>query len=74
MRWTSALAHGSVARDGPDAASLSHHYLVRLEEETLKHRPLWIRVIVELIGTFILVTVAAGAGVINQFAGGNPVS
>jgi aquaporin Z len=35
---------------------------------------LWIRLIIEFIGTFVLVTVAAGAGVINQYAGGGPIS
>ena len=30
--------------------------------------------IIEFIGTFILVTVAAGAGVINHYAGGGPIS
>jgi aquaporin Z len=50
------------------------HYLVRFEVDTLRSRPLWIRLIIEFLGTFILVTVAAGAGVINHYAGGNPVS
>jgi aquaporin Z len=31
-------------------------------------------VIIEFVGTFILVTVAAGAGVINHYAGGGPIS
>jgi len=62
---------------GPDRdhdAALRHRYLVQFEEDTLKERPLWIRVIVEFIGTFVLVTVAAGAGVINYYAGDTPVS
>ncbi len=49
-------------------------YLIRFEEDTLRHRPLWIRVIIEFVGTFILVTVAAGAGVIDHYAGGGPIS
>ena len=49
-------------------------YLERLEEDTLLRRPLWIRLIIEFLGTFVLETVAAGAGVINHFAGGGPVS
>jgi aquaporin Z len=53
---------------------LGRHYLLRFEQDTLRHRPLWIRVIVEYLGTFVLVTVAAGAGVINHYAGGDPVS
>jgi len=51
-------------------ASLGRRYL----EDTLRSRPLWIRLIIEFLGTFILVTVAAGAGVINHYAGGNPIS
>jgi len=56
------------------AKSLGRRYLLRFEKDTLRSRPLWIRLIIELIGTFILVTVAAGAGVINHYAGGNPIS
>src|SRR5262249_35582143 len=56
--------------DPTHAASLGRRYL----EDTLRSRPLWIRLIIEFLGTFILVTVAAGAGVINHYAGGNPVS
>jgi aquaporin Z len=47
--------------------------LMRFQEETLKHRPLWIRLIIEFLGTFILLTVAAGSGVINHYAGGGPI-
>jgi aquaporin Z len=49
-------------------------YLIKFQEDTLRHRPLWIRLIIEFVGTFILVTVAAGAGVINHYAGGGPIS
>src|SRR5215813_684286 len=56
--------------DPAHAASLGRRYL----EDTLRSRPLWIRLIIEFLGTFILVTVAAGAGVINHYAGGNPIS
>jgi len=35
---------------------------------------LWIRLIIEFLGTFVLVTVAAGAGVINDYVGGGPIS
>ena len=64
---------------GPDAdrehsAALGRRYLVQFEEDTVRERPLWIRVIVEFVGTAVLVTVAAGAGVINQYAGDTPVS
>lgn len=53
---------------------LGDRFMLRFSEETLKHRPLGIRLIVEFIGTFILVTVAAGSGVINHYVGGNPIS
>jgi aquaporin Z len=56
------------------AAAIGTRYLIRFEQDTLRSRPLWIRVIVEFVGTFLLVTVAAGAGVINYYAGGNPIS
>ena len=64
---------GQVDQDAaPDL--IGRRYLIRLEEDTLRHRPLWIRVIIEFIGTFILVTVAAGSGVINHYVGGGPIS
>ena len=65
---------GTGDRDRDHDAALRHRYLVQFEEDTLRERPLWIRVIVEFIGTFVLVTVAAGAGVINHYAGNTPVS
>ncbi len=49
-------------------------YLIKFSQDTLRHRPLWIRLIVEFVGTFILVTVAAGSGVINHYVGGSPIS
>jgi aquaporin Z len=60
--------------DTEHAASVGRNYLVRFEEDTLRPRPLWIRLIIEFLGTFVLVTVAAGAGVINHYAGGGPIS
>jgi aquaporin Z len=61
--------------DGRDhAEELRHRYLVQFEEDTLRERPLWIRVIIEFVGTFVLVTVAAGSGVINHYAGDTPVT
>src|SRR5215475_9723470 len=48
--------------------------LVEFEQDTLHERPLWIRVIIEFTGTFVLVTVAAGSGVINHYVGDTPVS
>ena len=60
--------------DDEHAASLRRRYLIRFEEDTLRQRPLWIRLIIEFLGTFILVTVAAGSGVINHYTGGGPIS
>jgi aquaporin Z len=48
--------------DDAHAASLGRRYLIRFEEDTLRERPLWIRLIIEFVGTFVLVTVAAGSG------------
>jgi aquaporin Z len=59
---------------GENASAASWRYLIRFEEDTLRHRPLWVRVIVEFLGTAMLVVVAAGSGVINAYAGGDPVS
>ncbi|HUE06896.1 MAG TPA: aquaporin [Acidimicrobiales bacterium] len=53
---------------------LGDRFMIRFSEETLKHRPLGIRVIIEFVGTFILVTVAAGSGVINHYVGNAPIS
>jgi aquaporin Z len=60
--------------DERHAAALRRRYLIRFEENTLKSRPLWIRLIIEFVGTFLLVTVVAGAGVINRYAGGHSVT
>ena len=56
------------------AGAIGARYLIRFEEDTLRHRPLWLRVIVEFLGTFILVSVAAGSGVINHYVGNDPIS
>jgi aquaporin Z len=60
--------------DAEHSASLGRRYLIKFEEDTLRPRPLWIRLIIEFLGTFILVTVAAGSGVINHYVGGGPIS
>jgi aquaporin Z len=60
--------------DAEHAAALRRRYLIRFEEDTLRQRPLWIRLIIEFLGTFVLVTVAAGSGVINHYVGGGPIS
>jgi aquaporin Z len=65
---------GAPRTDRDHSAALGRRYLIQFEEDTVRERPLWIRVIVEFIGTAVLVTVAAGAGVINNYAGGTPVS
>jgi aquaporin Z len=75
---TTATAAVAVAADGgldqPSAEMIGSRYLIKFEEDTLRHRPLWIRLIIEFVGTFFLVTVAAGSGVINHYAGGGPIS
>jgi aquaporin Z len=68
------MSQTTEADDRARAAAFGRRYLVRFEEETLRQRPLAIRVIIEFLGTALLVTVAAGAGVINRYAGGNPIS
>ena len=68
------MANVASETDAEHAAAVRRRYLVRFEEDMLRPRPLWIRVIIEFLGTFVLVTVAAGAGVINHYAGGGPIS
>jgi aquaporin Z len=68
------MADTTTGMDDEHALSLGRRYLLRFEEDTLGQRPLWIRLIIEFLGTFVLVTVAAGSGVINHYAGGNPIS
>ena len=36
-----------------DAAALQRRYLIRFEKDTLSQRPLWIRLIIEFLGTFV---------------------
>jgi aquaporin Z len=60
--------------DPQHAEALGRHYRGRFETDTFTSRPLWIRLLIEFLGTFLLVCVAAGAGVINHYAGGNPVT
>ncbi|HTS95711.1 MAG TPA: aquaporin [Streptosporangiaceae bacterium] len=60
--------------DAEHEAALRRRYLIRFEEDTLRPRPLWIRLIIEFLGTGVLVTVAAGSGVINHYVGGGPIS
>jgi aquaporin Z len=60
--------------DRDHVVAAGRRYLVEFEEDTTRERPLWIRLIIEFLGTFVLVTVAAGSGVINHYAGGTPIS
>src|SRR5205809_7785970 len=68
------MAEVAADMDDEHAQSLGRRYLIRFEEDTLRQRPLWIRLIIEFVGTFVLVTVAAGSGVINHYVGGGPIS
>ena len=68
------MADVTADMDAEHTAALGRRYLIKFEEDTLRPRPLWIRLIIEFLGTFILVTVAAGSGVINHYAGGGPIS
>ncbi len=61
-------------KEQEQAAVLRHRYLLRIEDDILGQRPLRTRVIIEFVGTFVLVSVAAGAGVINSYAGDTPVT
>ncbi|MDR2987224.1 MAG: aquaporin [Nocardiopsaceae bacterium] len=58
--------------DRERAAALRRRYLLQYEQDLLGQRPLWIRILIEFVGTFLLVTVAAGTGVINHYVGGTP--
>jgi aquaporin Z len=68
------MAEAERNADRDRAGEFGRSYLVHFEEDTLRERPLRIRVIIEFLGTFVLVTVAAGSGVINHYAGDTPVS
>jgi len=68
------MADVTTDSDAEHTAAVRRRYLIRFEEDTLRQRPLWIRLIIEFVGTFVLVTVAAGSGVINHYAGGGPIS
>jgi aquaporin Z len=72
MASTVSTAGGTL--DADSAELIGSRYLIKFEQDTLRHRPLRIRLIIEFVGTFFLVTVAAGSGVINHYAGGGPIS
>jgi aquaporin Z len=48
--------------DPEHAAALKRRYLIDFEADTLRSRPLWVRMIIEFLGTFMLVTVAITPG------------
>ncbi len=60
--------------DASKDVEVGRRYLMRFEEESLRLRPLWIRIIIEFLGTALLVVVAAGGDVINRYVGGEPIS
>ncbi len=68
------MADAVTDRQDDHASAVGRRYLLRFEEDTLRQRPLWIRLIIEFLGTFVLVTVAAGSGVINAYVGGGPIT
>jgi aquaporin Z len=68
------MSQTAEAADRARTEAFGRRYMIRFEEDTLRQRPLATRVIIEFLGTALLVTVAAGAGVINRYAGGNPIS
>src|SRR6185437_9936624 len=68
------MGQPAAGTDAQRARAAHDQYFIRFEEDTLRQRPLWIRLIIEFAGTFLLVTVAAGAGVINHYAGGGPIT
>lgn len=49
------------------AAAAPPRLFWHFDNGSLRQHPLWVRLIVEFVGTFILVCVAAGAGVINTY-------
>ncbi|TVZ00396.1 hypothetical protein EAS64_37830 [Trebonia kvetii] len=51
-----------MANDAGHAESLGRRYLIQFDEDTLRQRRLRIRLAIEFLGTFILVTVAGRSG------------
>jgi aquaporin Z len=68
------MSDTAATADRARADAIGHRFMIRFEEDTLRQRPLQIRVIIEFLGAGLLTLVAAGAGVINRYAGGNPIS
>src|SRR2546430_220285 len=65
---------GTVNSEIVHAEVIRRRYLLPFEADIFASRPLYVRVAIEFIGTFLLVSVAAGAGVIDLYAGGNQIS
>ncbi len=59
-----AATHGSTE---PSTQATAEQILSHVERTTLRQHPFRTRLIVEFVGTFILVCVAAGSGVINHY-------
>jgi aquaporin Z len=70
--------HTAMTTPAELAATLPPRPFWHLDYLAFQKHPLWVRLIVEFVGTFILVCVAAGAGVINAYValhhGGAPIS
>jgi aquaporin Z len=45
------MADAKGDREEQHATAVQHRYLLRFEEDTLKSRPLWVRLIIEFLGT-----------------------
>jgi len=50
---------GTPVTDGDHSAAVGRRYLLHFEEDTLRERPLWIRVIVEFIGAAVMAMIYA---------------
>jgi aquaporin Z len=74
MAMTGTPTPTTTASADPNIAALGRHYAIRFEEETLRQRPLATRLIIEFLGTSLLVLVAAGSGVINNYVGNSPIT
>jgi aquaporin Z len=78
MDTNETVSAAVLASPGPVEQSAAEQILAHLERTTLRQHPFRIRLIVEFVGTFFLVCVAAGSGVINHYisvhGGGTPIS
>lgn len=78
MDETATLSAASTGSPVPVEQSAAQQILSHVERTTLRQHPFRIRLIVEFVGTFFLVCVAGGSGVINHYVsvhgGGMPIS